>query len=173
MTGQPVADPRPVAIAVSRYNLSVTDKLTEAALAEAAKRGEPRPGVVDAPGTFELAAVAARLAETGAYRGIVCLGCVIKGETRHDEYISGAVAHAIANISIQSGVPASFGVITAENAAQARDRAGGSEGNKGQEAMAALLDTLAAFDAIDDALEAGTPSEIRSTIAAPGADKAR
>ncbi|MEO0632496.1 MAG: 6,7-dimethyl-8-ribityllumazine synthase, partial [Planctomycetota bacterium] len=64
-----------------------------------------------------------------------------------------------------------FGVITAENAQQARDRAGGSKGNKGQEAMAALMDTLAAFDAIDDALEAGMPTEIRSTIASPAQDK--
>ncbi|MEL6796775.1 MAG: 6,7-dimethyl-8-ribityllumazine synthase [Planctomycetota bacterium] len=167
----PTADNRPVAIAVSRYNRSVTDALVEGALAEAERRGEARPAVVDTPGAFELAAVAARLAETGAYRGIACLGCVIKGDTRHDEYINNAVACALADVSVQSGVPAAFGVITAENAQQARDRAGGSKGNKGQEAMAALLDTLAAFDAIDAALEADTPTEIRSTIASTAQDK--
>ncbi|MEO0629426.1 MAG: 6,7-dimethyl-8-ribityllumazine synthase [Planctomycetota bacterium] len=167
----PTTDNRPVAIAVSRYNRTVTDALLEGALAEAERRGETRPAVVDAPGTFELAALAARLAETGAYRGIACLGCVVKGDTRHDEYINAAVAHALADISVQSGIPAAFGVITAENAQQARDRAGGAKGNKGQEAMAALLDTLDAFDAIDDALEAGTPSHVRPTIATPAQDK--
>lgn len=168
---EPTRDVRPIAIVVSRYNRTVTDALLEGALAEADRRGEAAPAVVDAPGTFELAALAARLAETGAYRGIVCLGCVIKGETRHDEYISAAVAHALADVSIQSGVPAAFGVITAQNAGQARDRAGGSKGNKGVEAAAALLDTLAAFEAIDDALEAGMPSQVRPTIATPGTDK--
>jgi 6,7-dimethyl-8-ribityllumazine synthase len=164
-------DPRPIAIAVSRYNRAVTDALLEGALAEADRRGEPVPAVVDAPGTFELAALAARLAETGAYRGIACLGCVIKGDTRHDEYINAAVAHALADVSVQSGIPAAFGVITAENADQARARAGGYKGNKGQEAMAALLDTLAAFDAIDDALEAGTPAAVARTITDPAKDK--
>lgn len=127
--------------------------------------------MVDAPGAFELAALAARLAETGAYRGVVCLGCVVKGDTRHDEYINAAVAKALADISVQSGIPAAFGVITAENAQQAHDRAGGNKGNKGEEAAAALLDTLAAFDAIDDALEAGTPADIRPTIDSSSTDK--
>ncbi len=169
---EPTPDTRPVAIAVSRYNRSVTDALLEGALGEAERRGEAAPAVVDAPGAFELAALAARLAETGAYRGIVCLGCVIKGDTRHDEYINSAVAHALADVSVQSGVPVAFGVITAENAQQARDRAGGSKGNKGREAMAALLDTLAAFEAIDDALEAGMPTQIRPTMPGLGPDKA-
>ncbi len=164
-------DPRPIAIVVSRYNRGVTDALLEGALAEAQHHDEPTPAVVDAPGTFELAAIAARLAETGAYRGVVCLGCVVRGETRHDEYINAAVAHALAEISVQSGVPAAFGVITAENAGQAHERAGGAKGNKGAEAMAALLDTLAAFEAIDDALEAGTLNQIRPTISAPSTDK--
>ncbi|MEO1583404.1 MAG: 6,7-dimethyl-8-ribityllumazine synthase [Planctomycetota bacterium] len=167
-------DDRPLAIVISRYNRGVTDRLLDGAVAEAKRRGETEPGpaVIDAPGAFELAAIAARVAETGAYQGIVCLGCVIKGDTRHDEYINAAVANALADISVQSGIPAAFGVITAENAQQARDRAGGTKGNKGEEAMSALLDTLAAFDAIDAALEAGTPANVARTILGSPADKA-
>ena len=96
-------------------------------------------------------------ARRGLFQGIVALGCVIKGQTDHSEYINHAVATGLGQIAIQSGVPVSFGVITAATAGQARDRAGGAHGNKGTEAMDALLDALAAQEALADAAQADRP----------------
>ncbi len=142
--------PQPIAIIVSRYNASITDALVQGALAGHGSRageGGPPP-VFEAPGTYELPALALAAAETGRYRGIVALGCVIRGETRHDRYISQAVANGLMQVSLQTGVPVAFGVLTVESPKQARARAGGEKGNKGREAMAAVLDTLASMDAI-------------------------
>jgi 6,7-dimethyl-8-ribityllumazine synthase len=155
-----------VAIIVSRYNASITDALVEGARAEYAARsdGSESPAVYDAPGTYELPALALAAAETGRYRGIVALGCLIRGETRHDRYIAESVAHGLMQVSLQTGVPVAFGVLTVESPKQARARAGGEKGNKGREAMAAVLDTLASMDAI----RRGKPPDdsARSTAAA-------
>lgn len=143
------SDARRIAVIVSRYNASVTERLCAGAVGVIASRLDL--GVVElisAPGAYELPALALAAANTGRYRGIVALGCLIKGETRHDRYIAQAVAHGLIQVTMQTGVPAAFGVITAENPAQARARAGGSKGNKGEEAAGALLDTLEAMDAI-------------------------
>jgi 6,7-dimethyl-8-ribityllumazine synthase len=160
-----------VAVVVSRYNHGVTSKLLNGALAALAARGEPEAAVVDAPGAFELPALASRCVATGAYRGVICLGCIIKGQTRHDEHIASAVAHALAQLSVSSGVPVVFGVITAETAQQADDRSGGSKGNKGAEAAAALLDTLEAAAAIDRAIRVGSPARVARAAGPRPADK--
>jgi 6,7-dimethyl-8-ribityllumazine synthase len=142
--------PPPLAIIVSRYNASITDALVQGAQEEYLHRGGQASAlaVFDAPGTYELPTLAQAAAETGRYRGIVALGCVIRGETRHDRYISQAVANGLMQVSLQSGIPVAFGVLTVESAKQARARAGGEKGNKGREAMAAVLDTVAAVEAI-------------------------
>lgn len=157
-------DPRPIAVVVSRYNRGVTDALEQGAVRTIRAAGG-RAAVVDAPGTYELPPIAARCIETGAYRGVVALGCIVKGETRHDRYIAAAVAHGLTTLSIGSGVPVAFGVITAETPGQASARAGGDKGNKGEEAAAALLDTLSAFEAIDRAVDAGKPESVQPVIA--------
>lgn len=162
---------RPVAVVVSRYNGTVTRALESGAVSTLRAAGATA-AVVDAPGAFELPAIAGRCVESGAYRGVICLGCVIRGETSHDRHISSAVAHAIAVLAVDSGVPVTFGVITAETADQARARAGGSKGNKGEEAATALLETLAAFDAIDRAVASGRPTEIERKAAVSSPDKA-
>lgn len=138
-----------IACIVSRYNAGVTDRLLEGARAQHAARGGGDLAVIQAPGAYELPALASAAIATGQFDGVVALGCLIKGETRHDRYIAQAVAHGLVQLTILTGVPVAFGVITAETPAQARARAGGKKGNKGAEAMAALLDTLAAIAALD------------------------
>jgi len=145
--------PPPVCIIVSRYHADVTDPLREAAEEVYRRRGGDagKLGIIDAPGTYELVALAAAAANCGLYDGVCGLGCVIRGQTEHAEYINRAVAEGFAKIAVESGVPVAFGVITANSAGQARDRAGGAHGNKGTEAMDALLDTIAAQEALADA----------------------
>ena len=139
-----------IAIIVSRYNASITDALVEGARAEFNARypGSTALAVYDAPGTYELPVLALAAAETGRYRGVVALGCLIRGETRHDRYIAESVAHGLMQVALQTGVPVAFGVLTVESPKQARARAGGEKGNKGREAMAAVLETLLSADAI-------------------------
>ncbi|MFG0306872.1 MAG: 6,7-dimethyl-8-ribityllumazine synthase [Phycisphaerales bacterium JB040] len=169
----------PVAIVVSTYNRTVTDALRDGAIGEFLRRGGSRDAlaVIEAPGAFELPAVADAAAESGLYRGVCCLGCVIRGETTHDQHISSAVAQGLMSISLRLGVPAAFGVITANTSEQARARAGlvdaasGGKGNKGVEAMAALLDTLGAIDAIADATDRRDPG-LTFTLSSTPTDKA-
>lgn len=148
--GSPPSSPPPVAIIASRYNPGVTAGLLDGAIGEYERRGGDRAAlaVVEAPGAFELPQIGAVAAATGRYRAIVCLGCVIKGQTPHDEHIARAIAHGLTDLSRQTGMPVAFGVITALDAGQALARAGGARGNKGVEAMSAALDALAAMDAL-------------------------
>lgn len=164
----------PVAIVVSRYNETVTNALLEGARSAYLTSGgsADKLGVIEAPGAFELPVLANAAARCGLYRGVVALGCVIKGETRHDEYIASAIAHAIAEISIKTGVPVALGVLTTENVEQARARAGGEKGNKGAEAMAALLQTLDGLKAISEAADTRTPG-IACRIKSAAKDKSR
>lgn len=169
--GQPA--PR-VCIVVSRYNDSVTGPMRDAA--EAAYRaryaGADRVslGVVEAPGAFELTSIASAAIDSGAYDGVVTLGCVIRGETDHDRYISQAVATGLTNLTIQTGVPVAFGVITANTPEQALARAGGEKGNKGAEAMDALLDAIEAMRHVYDAAADGVPASF--TVSRSSTDKA-
>ena len=131
-----------LAIVVSRYNASITGALLEGALAEFERRGGTRSAVAvfDAPGSFELTSIAHAAAASGLYEAIVALGCLVRGETRHDRYIAQSVAAGLTQVAVQTGVPVTFGVLTADNADQARARAGGDRGNKGADAMAAAID---------------------------------
>lgn len=143
----PAPPPLRVALIVSRYNATITDALERGALTEAETRGGGgiEVDVFSAPGSFELVALATAAIAGEEYDGVCCLGCIIKGETSHDEFIAHAVAQGLTALTVSSGVPIAFGVLTTNTAAQAKARAGvggGSEGNKGQEAMSALLDTI-------------------------------
>jgi 6,7-dimethyl-8-ribityllumazine synthase len=152
--------PPPVAIVVSRYNDSITSSLRDAAIEAYTERyGAGGPlAVIDAPGAFELPAIASAAIQSGLYAGVVCLGCVIKGETTHDAHLNSAVAEALASLSVAAGLPVAFGVLTCQNADQARARAGGAKGNKGREAMTAVLQSLDAIRAIEDAADAERPA---------------
>ena len=130
-----------VAILVSRYNELITTKLLDGALACCAESGVPREevDVVWLPGAFELPAAAAAAAESGRYACLVALGAVIRGETPHFEYVAGAAASGLTDVSLQYALPVGFGVLTVDTLQQAADRAGGTAGNKGHEAAAAAL----------------------------------
>lgn len=130
-----------VAILVSRYNELITTKLLDGALTCCAESGVPREevDVVWLPGAFELPAGAAAAAESGRYACLVALGAVIRGETPHFEYVAGATASGLTDVSLRYALPVGFGVLTVDTLQQAIDRAGGSAGNKGHEAAAAAL----------------------------------
>lgn len=130
---------------VSRYNATVTDRLLEGARAEYERRdGDPADlAVYPAPGSFEIPVIAAAAARSGRFAAVVALGCIVRGQTRHDRYLAQAVTDGLMRLALETGIPVGLGVLTVENAKQARDRAGGRKGNKGAEAMAAALDAAA------------------------------
>ena len=105
---------RKVAVIAARFNEEVTTRLLAGAVARLRERGIPVDAidVVRVPGAFEIPAVAWRLASTGSYAAIVCLGAVIRGETPHFDYICQAAARGIMSVSLETGIPASFGVLT-------------------------------------------------------------
>ena len=123
-------------IVVSEWNEEVTDKLKEGALEALREYGAKNENirVIQVPGSYELTLGAQWLAEMAAVEAVICLGCVIQGETRHFDFICSAVAQGIMDLNIKSDKPIIFGVLTTENQQQALDRAGGAHGNKGYEA---------------------------------------
>jgi 6,7-dimethyl-8-ribityllumazine synthase len=130
------------AVIVARFNEVISKKLLDGALRTLAAHGVGglAAEVHWVPGSFELPQAALALARTGRYDGIVCLGVVIKGQTPHFELVSGAAAQGITRAALASGVPVSFGVVTALTEEQARERAGGAVGNRGEEAAAAAVE---------------------------------
>lgn len=139
-----------IAVVVSRYNATVTDRLVRGAIETVVRRTGLPPEVFDAPGAFELPVLCDAAARSGRFSGVVALGCLIRGETIHDRVIADSVAGAIQDSMLKTEVPIAFGVLTVENAAQAEARAGGAHGNKGSEAVEALLDTIESLRAIRD-----------------------
>lgn len=156
-----------IAVVVSRYNASITTPLLEGAFRAYESESGTDGGltVIDAPGSFELPVLCALAARSGRFDGVLALGCLIKGDTSHDRVIADAVAQGLVNVSIATGVPACFGVLTVDTAAQARARAGGDKGNKGEESMTALLQTIRAARALR--------SGRRASIGGPRPDKSR
>lgn len=140
------------AVLVSRFNGSITDALRQAAADALTEAGAAADAVeiFAVPGAYELPQAARGLAETGRFDAIVCLGCVIRGETPHFEYICSAVAHGIMQASGDTGVPISFGVLTTDTAAQAKARAGAGRDNKGFEAAAAAIEMAVFFRRLRD-----------------------
>jgi len=126
-----------IAVVVSRFNQALTEKLLAGAREALGKCGidSDSVDVVWVPGSFELPLAAKRLAESGRYDAIACLGCVLRGETPHFDYVAGQAATGIARAGLDTGVPIAFGVITADTLQQAVERAGGSSGNKGFDAV--------------------------------------
>ena len=142
-----------VAVVVSRYNELVTQRLLAGARSRLSERGveESAVDVVWVPGAFELPLAAATAAATGRYRAIVALGCVIRGETAHFEYVAGEAARGLQTVALTYLIPIGFGVLTTETFDQAVDRAGGDAGNKGYEAADAALRMVDALGAIQGA----------------------
>jgi 6,7-dimethyl-8-ribityllumazine synthase len=139
------------AVVAARFNERIVKRMLSGALRAFSSAGVP-DDAVDVhwvPGSFELPQAAACLARTGRFQGIVCLGCVIKGETPHFDFVAGQAAAGIQRVALDTGVPATFGVITALTEDQAWARAGGEIGNRGQEAADAALE-MAAFLRAED-----------------------
>ncbi len=130
------------AVVVSKYNDFVTDRLQTGALSALAAAGVASGDitVVRVPGAFEIPLAAQHAAESGRYDAIVCLGCLVRGETPHFEYISSAVSQGLTTAAAATGVPMSFGVLTTNSVEEALARAGDGSANKGHEAAVAAIE---------------------------------
>ena len=130
------------ALVVSKYNDFVTDRLQAGAVAALADAGTASGDitVVRVPGAFEIPLAAQHAAESGQFDAVVCLGCLIRGETPHFEYIASAVAHGLTTAAAATGVPMAFGVLTTNSVEEALARAGDGAGNKGHEAAVAAIE---------------------------------
>jgi 6,7-dimethyl-8-ribityllumazine synthase len=139
---------RRVAVAVARFNELVTGKLLRGALdgLRAKDIDEDDLVVVWVPGAFELPLVARRLAGSGSYDAVICIGAVIRGETPHFDHVAGQAATGIRAAAEETGVPVIFGVLTTDTLDQAMDRAGGKHGNKGWDAAMAALETASVLE---------------------------
>jgi 6,7-dimethyl-8-ribityllumazine synthase len=124
------------AIVASEYNSVIMDRLIDGA--KRVLRGQKHVSVIRVPGSFEIPLAAKKAAESKKFDAIVALGCVLRGETAHFEYISSAVSHALQQVSLETGIPVGFGVLTVDTVQQAMDRSGES-GNKGSEAAETAL----------------------------------
>ena len=130
------------AVAVARFNEFITSKLVDGALDALVRHGVDRENVTQVwvPGSFELPLAAQKLARSGDYSAVICLGCLIRGQTPHFEYLANECTKGIAQVALETGVPVTFGVITADSLEQAIDRAGTKAGNKGADAALAALE---------------------------------
>jgi 6,7-dimethyl-8-ribityllumazine synthase len=137
----PSAEGMSFGIVVSEWNSTITHVLYEGCRETLLRHGakEENLHTVQVPGSFELPAGAKMLASARKLDAVICIGCVIKGETSHNEYINHAVAAGLTNLSIVSGIPFIFGVLTPDSEQQALDRAGGRHGNKGVEAAVTAI----------------------------------
>ena len=133
-----------VAIIASRYNTAICDALVNGSIETLSEAGfSPEDiSVIRAPGAWELASLTQRVIDTNQFIAVITLGCVIKGETTHDEHINRAVSLALMEMGVESGIPIAFGLLTCNTVEQAINRSGGSVGNKGHEAAEAVLELL-------------------------------
>ena len=135
------------AILVSRFNDFISSKLVEGAM-DALKRhggGEDQVSLVKVPGAFEIPLAAKKLAESGRFNAIICLGAVIRGSTPHFDYVAAEVSKGIAQVALESKIPVTFGVLTTDNLEQAIERAGSKSGNKGWDAAVAAMEMVNLF----------------------------
>jgi 6,7-dimethyl-8-ribityllumazine synthase len=142
LEGEVSARGRRIAIVAARFNDFIVASLLKGALGAWVERGGAASdlAVVRVPGAFELPVAARRLAASGRYDALVALGCVIRGDTPHFEYVAGECAHGLQLASLETGVPIAFGVLTVDSVEQALERAATTAGNKGGEAMESALE---------------------------------
>ena len=145
-----MSEPR-FAIVVSRFNETVTGRLLAGAEACFADRGfqDSQVSVFFVPGAWELPVAVLHAARAG-YAGVVAIGCVVRGDTPHFDYVAGGAADGLARVSVETGVPIAFGVLTTETMDQALDRAGGKHGNKGYEAAETVLEMVDLIGRIEE-----------------------
>ena len=139
------------AIIVSRFNEFITEKLLDGCLQTLINNGVEGKliDVVKVPGTFEIPTVAKNLLDLKKYDAIICLGCVIRGETSHYDHICNAVSTELNYLGVLTGVPVIFGILTCENVGQAMDRVGCSRGNKGSQSALAVIEMVSVLAEIN------------------------
>lgn len=130
------------AVVVAKFNDLITERLLAGAKGTLEQSGARVIDVYWVPGAFEIPLMALKVAESKKYDGIVCLGAVIRGSTTHYDYVCNEAVKGISHVNLQTGIPASFGVLTVENLEQAFERAGSKLGNKGSEAALATLEMV-------------------------------
>lgn len=148
--GELVVKGKKFALVLSRFNDFITQRLKDGAVDTLLRHGVKENEIEMAwvPGSFEIPAVALKMAKSGRYDAIVCLGCVIRGDTPHFDYIAAEVAKGISHINLITSVPVIFGVITADNTEQAIERAGTKAGNKGRDAALSAIEMVNLYDKI-------------------------
>ncbi len=132
------------AIVASRFNEIITNKLLGGAVDGLVRHGMSEDNItaVWVPGAFEIPTIAAKLAKSGEYDAIICVGAVIRGQTSHYDYVCNEVSKGIAQVSLQTGVPVMFGIVTTENIEQAIARAGSKAGNKGYDCALGAIEMV-------------------------------
>ncbi|MCG6906286.1 MAG: 6,7-dimethyl-8-ribityllumazine synthase [Desulfobacteraceae bacterium] len=147
------ADGKKFALVAGRFNDFITDRLVGGAMDALVRCGASETDVdlVKVPGAFEIPLAAKKLAEKGRYQAIICLGAVIRGSTPHFDYVSAEVSKGIAVVSLETGVPVIFGVLTTDSIEQAIERAGTKAGNKGWSAAMAAVEMVNLMEALEQA----------------------
>lgn len=133
-----------VGIVAARFNEFITSKLLSGAIDGLLRRNVQQENIQIAwvPGAFEIPLIASKMAKSGRYDAVICLGAVIRGSTSHYDYVCNEVSKGIASVSLESGIPVLFGVLTTENIEQAIERAGSKAGNKGSECAAGAIEMV-------------------------------
>ena len=133
-----------IGIVVGRFHSFICERLLEGAIDAIIRHGgdDKNIHVARVPGAFEIPLAAKKMADSGKYDGIVCLGAVIRGSTPHFDYVASEVSKGVASVSLDSGVPIAFGVLTTDTIEQAVERAGTKAGNKGFEAAVTAIETI-------------------------------
>ncbi len=144
LEGKLIANGQKIAIVAGRFNEIITNKLLGGAVDAFRRHGgdESNLDVAWVPGAFEIPLIAKRLAESGKYDAVVCLGAVIRGATPHFDMVANETTKGIANVGLQTGVPVIFGVLTTDSIEQAIERAGSKAGNKGFEAVTTAIEMV-------------------------------
>lgn len=148
--GNMIAKGKRFGVVVSRFNEFISSKLLEGACDTLVKHGvkESDVSTVWVPGSFEIPMLAKKMASSGKYDAIICLGTIIRGETPHFDYIASEAAKGIAKVAMDSDIPCVFGVLTTDNIEQAVDRAGTKSGNKGRDAARTAIEMCSLYEAI-------------------------
>lgn len=149
--GNLVAQDMKVGIVVARFNEFITSRLLGGALDGLKRRGVEEAHIHTAwvPGAFEIPLIASKMAKSGSYDAVICLGAVIRGSTSHYDYVCNEVSKGIAAVSLETGVPVMFGVITTENIEQAIERSGSKAGNKGFECAEGAVEMVNLIRALE------------------------
>jgi 6,7-dimethyl-8-ribityllumazine synthase len=147
------AEGKKFALVVSRFNDFITDKLLGGAVDGLLRSGarDKDVEIVKVPGAFEIPLMAKKMAATGRYNAVICLGAVIRGTTPHFEYVSAEVSKGVASVGLESEIPVIFGIVTTDTIEQAIERAGTKAGNKGWDAAITAIEMANLIEVIDQA----------------------